>query len=378
MEIRRMTTNPRIAIIGGGPGGLMLARLLQLRGLTPTVFERDSHADERPQGGSLDLHAETGQHAMARARLEAEFGMEARHGDQGDRLYDRHGTLLFDRDGAGDNRPEIDRSALRRILLASLRSGTVRWGARVEAIRHAPGGHEVSTDKGAETFDLVVGADGAWSRVRALLSDAQPIYEGATFVEFGFDTRRYPQIDALTGSGKMFAVGDDQLLVTQRNGHGHIRGYAGMRMSETRSAAWLELSATAVRERTLDAFSGWAPALLAIIEQGDLLAVRPLHALPVGHRWESREGLTLLGDAAHLMSPFAGEGVNLALADAVALADALTGGEGWPAVARYEAEMAERAAPAAEAAAEGLRMSIAPDALRHILAHYRERTSESA
>ena len=92
-----MTTTPRIAIIGGGPGGLMLARLLQLRGIGATVFERDSNANDRPQGGSLDLHADTGQHAFRIAGLEAAFLAEARFEDQGDRLYDHRGLLLFDR-----------------------------------------------------------------------------------------------------------------------------------------------------------------------------------------------------------------------------------------------------------------------------------------
>jgi 2-polyprenyl-6-methoxyphenol hydroxylase-like FAD-dependent oxidoreductase len=68
----------RIAIIGAGPGGLMLARLLQSRGIKPVVFERDAHADERPQGGSLDLHEDTGQYAVRRAGLEQEFAAAAR------------------------------------------------------------------------------------------------------------------------------------------------------------------------------------------------------------------------------------------------------------------------------------------------------------
>jgi 2-polyprenyl-6-methoxyphenol hydroxylase-like FAD-dependent oxidoreductase len=170
-----MTSKPHIAIVGGGPGGLMLARLLLLRGFRSTVFERDRDAGDRPQGGSLDLHGDTGQHAMRTAGLENEFGAAARPEDQGDRLYDQNGTLLFDRDGAGDDRPEIDRTALRRILLDSLSPGIVRWGSKVETVTpHASGGYDVLVGGAAERFDVVVGADGAWSRVRPLLTEATP------------------------------------------------------------------------------------------------------------------------------------------------------------------------------------------------------------
>lgn len=373
-----MTTSPpRLAIIGGGPGGLMLARLLQVRGYRATVLERDRHADERPQGGSLDLHAETGQRAMRLAGLEREFLAEARPEDQGDRLYDAAGRLLFDRDGQGDDRPEIDRSALRDILLAALAPGTMRWGARVDAVRPvATGGYELVVDGIAERFDTVVGADGAWSRVRPLLSGVEPIYEGVTLIELGFDTARHPRVDALVGGGKMFAVGDNRILIGQRNGKGHIRGYAGLRLDEAAARAMIEASPERVRAEMLAAFAGWDARLLEMIATGDLLAIRPLYALPIGHRWDSRPGLTLLGDAAHLMSPFGGEGVNLALADAVDLAEALTSGGGWEAVMRYETTMVERAIPAAEGAAQGLRGTMAEDGLANTLDHYRERAGE--
>ncbi|WP_116091501.1 FAD-dependent oxidoreductase [Sphingomonas crusticola] len=368
-----MTTVSRVAIIGGGPGGLMLARLLQERGLAPVVFERDTHAGERPQGGSLDLHGDTGLRAIRMAGLEEAFLAHARPEDQGDRLYDSDGRLLFDHDGEGGGRPEIDRSALRRILLDALTPGIVRWSSKVEAVVPHNDGWRVMADGRAYEFDIVVGADGAWSRVRPLLSEAQPIYEGITFVELGYDARRHPEVDALAGRGKMFAIGNNRALVTQRNGHDHIRGYVALRIPEAEARRLETLAPDDVRAVMGAAFAGWAPSLTRMIGVGDFIAVRSLYALPIGHSWQTRPGVTLLGDAAHLMAPFAGEGVNLALADAADLADALTSGEGWPAVARYEASIVARAAPAAEEAHIGGKVTLSPNGAAPVLGHYRER-----
>jgi 2-polyprenyl-6-methoxyphenol hydroxylase-like FAD-dependent oxidoreductase len=369
-----MTSNPHIAIVGGGPGGLMLARLLLLRGFESTVFERDRDGGDRPQGGSLDLHGDTGQRAMRVAGLENEFNAAARPEDQGDRLYDQNGTLLFDRDGAGDDRPEIDRTALRQILLDSLSPGAVRWRCKVETVSpRAGGGYDVVVDGAAERFDVVVGADGAWSRVRSLVSKTTPRYEDVTLVEFGFDAKRHRNVDALVGGGKMFAVGDNRILIAQRNGNAHIRGYAGLRLPEGIARKWATQAPDRVRGALLETFAGWASELTYLIERGDFIAVRPLYALPIGYTWQSRSGITLLGDAAHLMSPFGGEGVNLALADAVDVAEALTSNEGWQAVVACEAAIMKRARPAAEGASEGLNGSISPNGVAHVLHHYHER-----
>ena len=163
MQIKRS-----VGIVGGGPGGLTLARLLVTRGIATTVFELDAHALARPQGGSLDLHAESGQRALRKAGLEAPFQALARYDDQYDALYDPQGVRHFEHSGtsgasgASGDRPEIDRTQLRQLLLDSLPEGVIRWGSKVTgAAPSADGRCRVLGEQGAlGTFDLVVGADG--------------------------------------------------------------------------------------------------------------------------------------------------------------------------------------------------------------------------
>ncbi|WP_085317147.1 FAD-dependent oxidoreductase [Derxia lacustris] len=355
-----MSTQPSIAIVGGGPGGLALARILHVAGIAATVFERESGPLERPQGGTLDLHEESGLLAIERAGLGAGFKRIARYEDQGTRVLDKSARLLFEDAGSDGNRPEVDRTDLRALLLDSLPARTVRWGAALADLQAGPDSrwHLALTDGHAGSFDLVVGADGAGSRVRPLLSPYRPQYSGLTFVEFGIDDvdARHPALARLVGHGKMEAHGDGMEIIAQRNGHAHIRGYAIFRVP----ADWAERrfdfsSPAAVRAGLVAEFAGYADAITDLFRAAnDSFAVRHICALPVGHRWASRRGLTLIGDAAHLMSPFGGEGVNAAMLDAAELARELIAGEDWAeAVARYERAMFERVMPAAEGSAEG-------------------------
>jgi 2-polyprenyl-6-methoxyphenol hydroxylase-like FAD-dependent oxidoreductase len=176
-----MQKEKRVGIVGGGPGGLTLARILATRGVASTVFELDEHPLARPQGGSLDLHAESGLLALREAGLEAQFEALARYDYQYDAIYDHLGTLHFERSEAGEGgRPEIDRTQLRSILLDSLPKEAIRWGSKVSAVEPlANGRYRVANEGGAlGDFDLVVGADGAWSRARQLVSREKPGYTG--------------------------------------------------------------------------------------------------------------------------------------------------------------------------------------------------------
>src|SRR6266567_3648106 len=289
-----MTTNktPRIAIIGAGPGGLTLARILQTRSIATTVFERESHPDERPQGGSLDLHPEAGQLAVHLAGLDEQFRAVARYEDQGMRLLAKQGQILLENrpDQETGDRPEVDRTELRAILLDSLDTGVVRWGWDLRSVRQAHDKtYELLFEHGlSETFDLVVGADGAWSRVRPLLSSATPAYTGVTFIEAGLDDvdQKHPALARLVGHGGMFALANNKGLLAQRNGHAHIRVYAAMRIPEkweTTNGFDASHPQTA-RAWLLDQFSDWDQSLLALIHEcNDHFVVRPLYMLPIGH-----------------------------------------------------------------------------------------------
>lgn len=317
-----------VTIIGAGLGGLTLARVLHVHGIPATVYEAEPSAGARTQGGQLDIHEDDGQRALAEAGLTEEFRAIIHEGAEAMRLLDPNGAVLLDvPDGATAARPEVLRGDLRRILLDSLPDGTVRWGRKVTGVRSlGDGRHAVAfADGTAVTSALLVGADGAWSRVRPLLSDARPEYIGTTFVEtylYDVDERHRATAEAV-GKGAMAALTPGKGIVAHREAGGVLHTYVEL----NRSAEWVEGidfdDAAAATARVAAEFEGWAPHLVALITDGEAAPVaRMIHTLPDGHRWDRIPGVTLLGDAAHLMPP-SGDGANLAMFDGAELGKAI-------------------------------------------------------
>ncbi|MFE2164597.1 FAD-dependent oxidoreductase [Streptomyces sp. NPDC059447] len=317
-----------VTIIGAGLGGLTLARVLHVHGIPATVYEAESSPTERTQGGLLDIHDHDGQLALEAAGLTDEFHAIVLEGHQAMRVLDPDGTVLLDQadDGTG-GRPEVHRGALRRVLLDSLPAGTVRWGHKVDSTRTLGAGrHEVTfADGGTVVTGLLVGADGAWSRVRPLLSTATPEYAGTSFVEtylFHADSR-HPAAAKAVGGGMLIAPAPGREIFAHRESDDTLHAYIALSRSLEWFAAIDFTDAAAATARIAAEFDGWAPELTALITDADTAPVlRPHYALPTGHRWDRVPGVTLLGDAAHLQPPN-GEGANLAMYDGSELGKAL-------------------------------------------------------
>ncbi|WP_030182437.1 FAD-dependent oxidoreductase [Streptomyces violaceorubidus] len=341
-----MTTH--VTIVGAGLGGLTLARVLHVHGIPVTVHEAETSPTARAQGGMLDIHDHNGQPALRTAGLFEEFRGLVLEGRQASRALAPDGTVLYEEgdDGTGD-RPEVMRGELRQVLLDSLPVGTVRWGHKVRAARSlGDGRHEVAFADGTRVVTgLLVGADGAWSTVRPLLSDAVPEYVGMSFVEtYLFDADvRHPATAKAVGDGAMFALAPGKAIQAHRETGGTLHAYVALR----KPREWFDGVAPAAATgaaRVAREFAGWAPELTALITDADTTPVlRPLHTLPAGHRWERVPGVTLLGDAAHLMPP-SGEGANLAMYDGAELGRALAAhpGDVEAALAAYERDLFPR------------------------------------
>jgi 2-polyprenyl-6-methoxyphenol hydroxylase-like FAD-dependent oxidoreductase len=346
-----------VSIIGAGLGGLTLARVLHVHGIRATVYEAEPSPTARTQGGMLDIHDYNGQLAVAATGLMDEFRDLILEGRQAMRVLGPDGTVLFDEpdDGTG-GRPEVQRGELRQILLDALPAGTVRWGHKVSDIRAlGNGNHEVEFADGSTVVtSLLVGADGAWSRVRALLSAATPDYVGESFVEtylYEADTR-HPAAARAVGGGSMGAPAPGKGIAAHRERGDTLHTYVML----TRGLDWFAAidftDADAATARIAQEFDGWAAELTALITDSDTAPIlRPLYTLPIGHRWDRLPGVTLLGDAAHLSAPD-GEGANLAMLDGAELGQALAAhpDDVEAALAEYEQVMFVRSA---EAAAEG-------------------------
>ncbi|GAB2701854.1 FAD-dependent oxidoreductase [Kitasatospora kifunensis] len=370
------TTHTPIAILGAGLGGLTLARVLHVHGIEATVYELDASRRTRAQGGMLDIHEESGQAALRAAGLYEEFRALVMPGGQAMRILDRNATVHREEGDDGDGtRPEVDRGRLRELLLDSLPADTVRWGAKATAARTlADGRHEISFADGTTvTADLLVGADGAWSKVRPLLSEARPAYSGLSLVESDLLDAdvRHPRSAAVVGGGMLFALGAGSGFLAHREPDGSLHVYAAFRAPEDWAAAVDFTDTEAAGKAVLEHFAGWDDSLTALVTETDRpLVPRPIHALPVGHRWERVPGLTLLGDAAHLMSPFAGEGANLAMQDGAELGAAIARhlGDTEAALDAYETALFPRSEAAAAESADNLLRCFAEDAPHGLVA----------
>ncbi len=347
-----------VTIIGAGLGGLTLARVLHVYGIAATVYEAETSASARAQGGMLDIHEENGQLALKTAGLFDQFVKIIHPGGQQGRALDRDGRVLLDEpdDGTG-GRPEVPRGELRRILLESLPDGTVRWGHKLRSAASLGDGRHMLTfaDGSTVATELLVGADGAWSRVRPLLSPAKPAYAGITYVEtflHDSDSRHRASAEAV-GGGMMFAMAPGKGIMAHREPDGVLHTYVALKKPEEWIGALDFSDPPAAVARVAEEFDGWAPELTALITDGETApAPRPIYALPIGHRWNCVPGVTLLGDAAHLMAP-SGEGANLAMFDGAELARLIAANDGEldAALLAYETELFPRSArEAAEAA----------------------------
>lgn len=373
------TSSPSISIIGAGLGGLTLARVLATHGIKSTIYELDSSATSRSQGGSLDLHPESGQMALRLAGLLEKFDAIKRLEGQDMRILDMFGNVGREDLTAEDenDRPEVDRGQLRQILLESLPNDTIKWGHKLINVTQEGEKFKLDFDNQSVISDIVIGADGTWSRIRPLLSSAKPAYSGVTFTEINISDvdARFPDLSKLVGQGTLFALGNSQAIIGQRNGDGRTRVYLALSVQED----WVKTcnipfdNPTIAREHFLDIFKDWNDDLKnLIINCDDSFWPRPIYTLPINHEWKSKGTITLLGDAAHVMSPFAGEGANLAMQDgaelALAIKKALETKTFSGPISEYENAMFERSSKAAKESADNLKLFMQPNGFKDALA----------
>ena len=361
--------NKQIAIIGGGPGGLTLARLLQLKGSNVKVYERDLDKSARVQGSLLDMHEESGWAALRKANLIEEFKKNVRHGADKKVIVNERAEVIFSdhetKSGEGLSnepaRPEIDRGALRKVFLESLQPETVVWDSHFISMEKQNEGWLLHFKNGSCAYaDLVIGADGANSKIRPYVTNIKAFYSGVTMVEINVENaeKTTPHIYRLLNGGKIMAFGDGKNILGGQKGNGGLGFYLSLKIDEN----WAANSGLNFFDKTQllawfkKEYSEWSSIWYELFENAAMPVIpRPIYCMPLDQTWETLHNLTLLGDAAHVMPPFAGEGANTSMFDALELSECLTADKYntlQEAISFYEVGMRKRASKAAKQSLE--------------------------
>ena len=376
--------NKKVVIIGGGPGGLTLARLLQLNGVDVKVYERDKDQSVRQQGATLDLHEDSGLLAIRKAGLLEEFKKLFRPGADIMRITDSQAKIHLDGHleekietfGDESHRPEIDRGPLRNLLISSLEEGTIVWNSKFTELKPSGNGWDIYFENENSVYaDLVVAADGANSKIRKYITDIQPIYSGVSIVEGNIYNaqKKAPKLWELTKGGKVFALGGSKTLILSAKGDGSLSFYTGTKENED----WVKASGIdfenkqQVFEWFKIRFADWSNGWHELFETNEsYFVLRPQYHFPLDQRWKALPNVTMLGDAAHRMPPFAGEGVNQAMKDALELAEALTESDFKnvvDAIESFEKKMCERASEITKGTLENTELMHSKNSLKDML-----------
>jgi 2-polyprenyl-6-methoxyphenol hydroxylase-like FAD-dependent oxidoreductase len=300
------------------------------------------------------------------------------------RITDKYGNIKFednfaDSDKGERERPEIDRGPLQNILLDSLQPGTVVWDSHIVGLTKDGDAWQVQFKNGTTIIaDVVIAADGANSKIRPYITAIKPFYAGVTVVEGAVynSAQATPKIHKLLNGGKIFAMNDEKTLIVSSKGDGSLVFYTGCKTGES----WVRDCGIDFTDKAQvlawfkTEFAGWDSIWLELFENasGGFMP-RPQYCMPLDQTWESQPNITMLGDAAHLMPPFAGEGVNMAMLDAVELSEQLTNethADLETAMATYETQMRVRASETARetlVATEGLHSAEAIEFIINII-----------